>query len=341
MRNRQNADPGTRQRPIAAPLRLAIAAALAVGAAVLGACTGAPNREAEARELETAVRAMPGVTSAYVNYSNDITQGVTTSVSADMHDATIDQIEAVAARVADSHRQDFDEYKRSASFYVGGGTVEHRTDRPDRHTFVSPALVAADARAVRQLGSALPPPAAERRIDWARTDLGTELTLRETAGDSALGVVRSVIGEQPVPVRVFPAIRTDIAWKVDFPFGAEDEARVRAILARSPLPVRSVDVTAGHLARMTVATPDPAEARTALAALIDLVAPAPGHPLLLEWEQPRPSNSGELKFKGSVHVGGCSYTTRSAGEREPEKYYTAEAVALQRHLRDTYDTCPR
>ncbi|RDI46653.1 hypothetical protein DFR68_11058 [Nocardia mexicana] len=284
---------------------------------------------------------MPGVTSASVNYSNDITQGVTTSVSVDMRDATIDQIETVAARVEDSHRRHFDEYKRSASFYVGGGTVEHRTDKPDRHTFVSPALVAADARAIRQIGSALPA-AAESRIDWTRTDLGAELTLREAADDSALGAVRSVLGDQRVPVRVFPAVRTDIAWKVDFPFAADDEARVRAILSRSPLPVRSVDVTAGRLARMKVDTPNPADAHDRLVSLIELAAPTPAHPMLLEWVQPRPSNTGdELEFKGSVHVGGCSYSTKMSGERDPEKYYTAEAITLRQQLRGRYDTCPR
>ncbi|WP_460699944.1 hypothetical protein [Nocardia thraciensis] len=324
-------------------LRVGIAAAIAIAAAALGACTGAPDRKSEAQELEREVRALPGVTSAYVNYSNDITQGVTTSVSVDMHAATIDQIEAVAAWVADSHRQHFDEYKRSASFSVGGGTVEHRTDKPDRHVFVTPALVGGDARAIREIRSALPPPTTtESRIDWTRTDLGTELTLHDAADDSVLSAVRSVIGDQPVPVRVFPAVRTDIAWKVDFPFSADDDSRVRDILSRSPLPVRSVDVTSGRIARMKVATANSAEAHARLVSLIDTATPDPEHPMLLEWEQPRPSNTNsEPKFQGSVHIGGCTYNTKSAGERDPEKYYTPEAITLQRQLRDRYDTCPR
>ena len=61
-----------------------------------------------------------------------------------------------------------------------------------------------------------------------------------------------------------------------------------------------------------------------------------GHePVMVRWQE---DSNAERKLLGSVHLGGCDYGN-TLGEKEPEKYLTAEALDLQERLRGEFDDC--
>lgn len=318
---------------------IVLAAVLLAG--VLGGCTGAPDRESEAQELKQTVAAMPGVDRVHVIYSNDVSLGPNMDVSVQMDDASDDQIEAVVARIDESFRLDFAHFRRSAEFDVGVGTVKRATGDSSRQLPLD--SVSTDAQAIRQIGAAIPSiDPGKSQITWVRNDIGSELTLRDVSDHAVLRVVRSAIGNDPVVVRVLPEPSTGIIWDIRYPFGAEQEDSVRAIVSKSPLRVSALTASAGHLSRMRVTTSDPDTADTDLVSIIDLVAPTHEHPLFLDWDQAQSSNSGDQRrFAGAVHVAGCGYPTKLAGEQNPGSYYTDKAIALRDQLRAKYDACPK
>lgn len=317
-------------------------AVVGVTIGVLSSCTGAPDRESEARRLKDALEAVPGVDSTLVTYSNSFTLGPTIAVTVRMGDATIDQIESAASRIADSYRHDFSRYRQSASFWIGSGTVEYRSDNVARHVALAPEVVAADVRAVRRIRSAMPdPPSGRMQITWLRTAFGPELTLQGGVVGAELAAVRAAVGENPVLVRIIPVPRrTAIAWTVEFPFRSEDEDEVRRIVSRLPLNAMVVTVSAGHISELRVEAPDAADAYARLVSVIDVAVPTAEHPMMLKWDAGRvPGAVDRRRFRGSVHVGGCSYDSRSGGEMEPGRHSTDDAIAVQKRLRDEYDTC--
>lgn len=325
----------SRRTPGSAGLRIV---AMGVAVAVLTSCTGAPDRESEAKELDRSLEALPGVESSSVSYSNTYTQGTRIAVDVRLAAASVEQIEAVASRIAAGFRQDFGGFGQSATFRFDGGTVEHRSDSVDRPLDLAPAQVVADARAVRQVASAVQPSAGKPEITLGRTASGSELDLRGVADDVGLAAVRAAVGESPAFVQIFPESRAATFWTVRFPFRADDEAKVRETLARLVLRAPVVTVVDGRIAALRVVSPSAADAYPQLVSVIGAVA----HPMMLTWDEgAAPGASDQRRFRGSVHVGGCSYPDNTDGEMRPEKYGTDAALAMQKRLRDAYDTCPR
>lgn len=75
-----------------------IAPVLALLTALLTACTGTPDRTAEADAITAGVRALPGVQSAAGDYSNDYTAGTSYSLRVELApDVAAAQVDAVAA----------------------------------------------------------------------------------------------------------------------------------------------------------------------------------------------------------------------------------------------------
>lgn len=310
---------------------------LLVLVALVAGCAGAPDRTAQAARIQSEVEHMPGVKSFSASVTNDITSGVTLWISADMVDATEDQIAAVAARIEQLEGDDFDKYRRTVEFAVGEGLGVKREGDFDT------GRVAADARGLRQLTSALPKNF--ETASWFRSPTFGQVEL-EDAQHSAdiLTGVRDMIGGQSTRVMIMTTAGSrepfsnsrDPLWTVQFPFTAEDQKAVFDALAALPAPADAITIEDGHIARLSVDLATSRNPQSDLESVINTVGPSTSHPLFLEWKGY--TTDPNLRFEGSVDIDACTYPD-SGGEDHPEKYFTPDAIALQKTLRTRFDTC--
>lgn len=298
---------------------------------VAAGCTGLPGRPTQVKQLDAEISAMPGVEMYSASYSNDITHGAVLDLSIRMPAATEDQVTAVARRINEIKGDYFDGYDQSADFTVGKGLTLQRGERLD------PEQLGTDTRLIRQLGGALP----GSDINWFRNS-GTSIVIREAPPVAqSLAAVRTVVGNEPTSVEVMP-VGDDPMWRVGFPFSIEREQQIRQQLTGLPVRMAALTIEDGHLSYMSVGVGDTTSAYDDLAAVIEAVKPTPDHPLFLRWDVP--DNSGKTADDsgktggGSVHVAGCEYPG-TAGEQDPEKYYSPEALDLQRRVRAAFDGC--
>lgn len=291
---------------------------------VAAGCTGLPGRPTQVKQLDAEISAMPGVEMYSASYSNDITHGAVLDLSIRMPAATEDQVTAVARRINEIKGDYFDGYDQSAQFVVGKNLTIRRKEQLD------PEQLATDTRLTRQIGGALP----GSEITWFR-NTENRIEIREAPpAAQTLGAVRAVIGDELTTVEVMPA-GDDPMWRVGFPFSAEREQQIQQLLAGLPVSVNALNIDDGHLSNMSVNMRDTASAYGDIVAVIDAVRPTPEHPLFLMWNLP--DDSGKTGG-GSVHVAGCEYPG-TAGEQDPEKYYSPEALDLQRRVRAAFDGC--
>jgi len=265
---------------------------------------------------------MPGVENLTSNYSNDYTAGAKLYITVTMPAASDVQIADVARRMNDLKGTDFDGYTQTTEFVLGNRIKAEFAD------VLNPAQIADRSRRLRQIGSALP----TADIAWFG---GLDLRNSPPVAES-LAAVRIGLGTVPAQVVISPADRSPM-WTVDFPFNAQREENVQRQLSGLPLGLRAVTVKSGALSFMSVTVQDPKTAYQDLTRVIERVRPGPEHPVTLYWIGPE-AKYGGLKFNGSVHLSGCQYP-RNAGEEEPQKYLTPEAIELQRRLREEFDTC--
>lgn len=285
-------------------------------------CTGLPGRPAQVKQLDAEISAMPVVELYSAVYSNDITHGSVLDLSIRMPAATEDQVTAVARRINEIKGDHFEGYDQSAQFVVGKGLTIRRGEQLD------PEELGTDTRLIRQVGGALP----GSEITWFRD----RIEIREAPpAAQSLAAVRAVIGNAPTTVEVMPA-GDDPMWRVDFPFSAEREQQFQQLLAGLPVSVNTLTIADGHLSNMSVNVRDMGSAYDDIVAVIEAVRPTPEHPLFLMWNLPK--GSGKTSG-GTVHVAGCEYPG-TAGEKDPEKYYSPEALDLQRRVRAAFDGCP-
>lgn len=321
------------RRPLGWPCAVLLAAALATGCA--------PDRGAEADELEQAIAAMPGVEDARVVYSNDVSSGTGISIDVDVESASAEDVEAVARSIAAAYDEDFEDYEQGVDFLVPGGRVEYRPVEDEDEVELDPDQVVEDVDRIRGLATALEVAGngdTTADLRWQRGFRGTELQTSVGGDPASVAAVRKAVADERVRVVLPDREGTGAHWTIDFPFAQSDEASVRRTLARLAPQVREVGITDGHLARLVVDAPAPATARDVLDGLIQQVGASRSRPLMLEWDEDFGKGGRERRFRGSVHVGGCGYGD-NWGETEPEKFETDEALALQRALRQAYDAC--
>lgn len=287
---------------------------------------GGPDRSGAADDLERQIAQMPGVGTAYVVHTDDFTSGSVLGVSVDMIGADVEQVVDVAARIESIVGDDFDGYRRSATFRVAvGGDV-------DVVGVLDPAEVGDHTRIVREILTRQP----GTSITWTDRDSGQQVRTR--GADSA--VVFEALRHRPdAREPVTAVIVGEPRWSVVFPFEIDDEAAIRATVAGSPLPVEGLDITGGHVSALWVRVDDVTTAARDLPAVIDLFAAGAEHPILVRWDGPRPAERDAPFFGGTVHVGGCDYPD-NLGESDPERFHTADALELRAELRARYDTCP-
>ncbi|GAA1938374.1 hypothetical protein [Amycolatopsis minnesotensis] len=297
---------------------------LVAGCAVLSGCTtGLPDRTEQVRRLEAEIPALPGVAKFHVSYQNDFESGSSLRTTAYFPTATEPQIVAIAQRITDLTHGQFNGYQQEHEFVVGNRAQVTTGAEPD------PREVADRVRRLRQISSALP--AAE--ITWNGRGLDVH-DVPEAAVSFA--AVRGGLAGKPARVTVFTQ-GAGPSWEVDFPFDAEQERQLAAQMAGLPVEVTFVALKNGFLSSMNAGVRDPAKAYADLAAAIAALHATRAHPVYLTWHRDGEKGKG-LKFAGNVHVAGCQYP-RTAGEEDPGRYYTPEALELQRRLRTEFDAC--
>lgn len=302
-------------------------------AAVLVGCTGLPDRQQEADRIEAELRATPGVEKVYTVYDNSYEAGSSYDLEITMSAAPENQIADVSQKLAQLKANDFAGYRQTTTFVVAPNMKVRENDTPD------PAQLADRARTLRGIRTAVADSAAEWSAD--RLEL-------HTADDTAmLNAVRAQLGAKPLRVSVGPPSGGTATpptsmpyWDVDFPFDAAAEQRIRGQLASLPVRPRFVSVAGNQLSALDVGIANPETAYADLSAAITALRPSPPHPLYVSWHlNDQSANSAALKFAGSVDAAGCHYRTDTAGEQDPQAYYTPEALAIQKRLRAQFDTC--
>jgi hypothetical protein len=298
-----------------------------VAATALSACAQ-PDRSDQARTLEQAMAAMPGVQQADVRYTNDFSLGSNLDIEVIAKDADTAQIVAVAAAIEDRGSQDFDGYDRTATLVVAeGGVLE-------RHGTLDPASLGEEARTVREILREIP----GAEVGWVHRGAaaGHSIGFGSAPAGVALAAVRSRVAVDDLTVTI-GEFGDEPRWTVRMPFDMSEEQQVRGAVGQIPMTVQSLVVEDGHAAMATVLVEDESRAETDLDAVIAAFAPTEDRPLMLEWQDVR-ADRDEREFSGRVHVAGCAYPSK-LGESDPERFYTVEAMKLRDRLRAQYDTC--
>lgn len=302
----------------------------------LAACVTAPDRQAEADRLETEIRAMPGVQWLSVNYTNEFSYGSRLDLDVGMTTASEDQIGAVVARIDELTGPDFDGYQRTTEFTVAEFATIGRGAELWADSIID------DTRRVRRFRELLP----VGRLEWPRHPAtpASSLTVFDVeSADAAIVAARTAFGDLLVTAHFRPGHIEQRDWQVTFPFTVDQESIVRQRLSELPVTSGSIAVSGDTVTRLSVDATHPPTAEAHLEQVIAILRPPKESHLLLSWgDHSGGLDPGELRFAGVVDVGGCGYRhDRGAREQEPGRFYTPEAIELQRKLRAKYDTCAR
>ncbi len=277
---------------------------------------------------------MPGVDSVNIGYENSFERGSTLHVQVQLPSASVQQIADVATTVNKTVGDDFENYEQWIDFAVAADSrvMIKRAARLD------PAEIAHDARVARDIATALD----GSSVEWFRNDRAPtnrlEVKAPSSTATAGFAALRAVLGDNAVDVSLAAGA---IGWGVMFPFSLQDEVSIAQRIARMPVDVYAVSVgTDGAIARLSVALRDRGNGYDDLSAAITTAGGGPAQPLYVYWTANEKRPDPGLRFQGSATVGFCDYP-RTLGETDPEKYYTADAIALQKQVRERFDVCPR
>jgi hypothetical protein len=315
---------------------LLIAAALALPC-VVSAC-GAPDRKAEADQLEQAIKEMPGVQDSNVSYTDGFENGANVHIWVYLPDAAPKQIEDVVARINAVRGDAFKAFDQTAEFAV----TPNRTVRVKRGAELDSASVAADAESLRRLSVAVD--AAEISIFRNKSTAGLKLNEVTTLANNVFPAIRAAFGDDAhLDLDMLPASNIDEpSWRVAFPFIAAYQQRVDQQIAAMPVSIWAITVGLhGAIATLSVGLHNRDTAYQDLVSVIGITGAGPAHALNLSWRWEGDRADKSPNFSGSVQVGACGYIPNSEAELHPETYLTADARALQQRLRKQFDTCPK
>lgn len=298
------------------------AGALAVA---LAGCTGAPDREDEARDIRDRVAAMPGVTDADLVYDNDIWAGTRFELRVDMDTATDHQIGAVADEIDQLRGDAFDDFDQRAEINVARWTTLAGGDRlPD-----DAARIAAQLRRLR----------ADVQADSIRYGGGTDGSSVQVDGATATSevvdtVLRVFTDPPPDTIEVASEpVADDPYWDVRSRMSIADKERIDGQLAAlAPAQPGYVTVRDGRIVTLTMSVTSPAAAHQEIAHAVSVIGARPGQPVDLNWAAAAPVGTKGPRWAGSAAIGGCDRGSHM-GELLPD------ARALQERIRDEFGSC--
>lgn len=299
-----------------------ITGALAVG---LAGCTGAPDREDEARAIRDRVAAMPGVTDADLTYDNDVLAGTRFELRVDMDTATDEQIGAVADEIDHARGGAFADFDQRAEINVARWTTLAGSDRlPD-----DAAQIAAQLRRLRAEVQA-------ESIDYFAAAEGSSVRVYDaTATGRVVDTVLRVFTDPPpntIEVASEPG-SVDPSWAVRSRLSIADKQRIDGQLAAlAPAQPGYVTVRDGRIVTLTMSVTSPAAAHQEIAHAVSVIGARPGQPVDLNWAAAAPAGIKGPRWAGSAEIGGCD---RGSHMGEP----LPDAQALQERIRDEFGSC--
>lgn len=236
------------------------------------------DRSAEADRLRPMVQALPGVTSANVNYVNDFENGANLEISLNMTHASIVEIREAVVSIVEAEGSRFDDHRLETAIAVADrSTVEY--GGYGKH--LDAEEVAADATAIRALESRV----SAETIEWHHFDDHASLELWESNdSDADLQALVETVVSPSSHVYVRPNARQpQNAWDVDLPLTLEQVATAAALRDRLAMPVYQVDMRDGHISGLDVNLGDIAVANEKARAVVAAVAPTQSRPLTVTW----------------------------------------------------------
>ncbi|MDO3638046.1 hypothetical protein [Mycolicibacterium arseniciresistens] len=299
-----------------------VAGVLTIG---LAGCTGAPDREDEARDIRDRVAAMPGVTDADLVYDNDVMAGTRFELRVDMDAATDDQIGAVADEMDHLRGDTFDDFDQRAEINVARWTTLAGGDHlPD-----DAARIAAQLRRLRADVQA------ESIVYFAGTAGPSIKVNGATATGRVVDTVLQVFTDPPpdtVEVASEPA-SDDPYWAVRSRMSIADKQRIDGQLAAlAPAQPGYVTVRDGRIVTLTMSVTSPAAAHQEISGAVRVLDARPGRPVHLNWAAAGAAGARGPRWAGSAEIGGCDHGSHM-GELLPD------AQALQQRIRDEFGSC--
>lgn len=309
-------------------LPVALLVSLLALAALLSACTDAPDRSAEAQRIKQTVEAMPGVESVSMRYENGVLEGELFELKVTMPTATDRQVADVAATIDRMRADRFDAFDQSVTFYVAPVTSVRQPKDLDAADFEHGVALA------RQLNHRV----RAQSTEWAGSVAAGTATVKvyEAVDPSAaLDVLLELLGDRHGDLYVTGPDELPDAptWTVTGAFGPADKERIDAWLAAIPTTPVFMEAKDHALTQLNVVLADPATAYRDLVATIAATGAGPDRPLELLWRwRDDPSAYNEPRWAGSAEIGHCPTTPRS-------EVLVPDAAALQARIRDEFDSC--
>lgn len=298
----------------------------AVAVMTLAGCAGAPDRSAEARQLESTLDTTAGVTQADVRYENASGRGATLVVDVEVPEATAEQISAAVGAIERVRGDKFDKFDQHYNFWV---TAPGRKVSVQRDDHVDAAEVSRDAVALRGLAARV----AAGEVSWFRgADSASTLQMIDlrTPVSQTLNTIRAGLGpDTVVTADLRPAFPSPAPmWKVDFPFSAQQQDDIQERLSRMPARVVGVTIDNNAAIRvLTVALHQGSSVDQQVRQVIDAAGASELHPMWLRWLGPKGSGPGS---NGFVTVGACDYS---------DSMINPTGGVDEQQLRREFDTC--
>ncbi|OBB25347.1 hypothetical protein A5792_28590 [Mycolicibacterium peregrinum] len=312
-----------------APVAAALFVAVTVG---VSGCTGAPDREQEARDIKNHIAAMPGVSEVDLIYNNGIIEGVRFELKVDMAQATDQQVGAVAGELDELRGRDFAKFDQSMKIIVGKDiSITAGADLPDDTEHLTGL--------VRRLGIDAP----ARDIMWSvgsAPDSSEVQILEAQHPDHAVDAILRIFADRPPStIEVSAADRvTDPHWMIFNRFTPADKQRIeQQLAAAAPAEPGWIGVRDGWIDHFTFGVPTRETAYDDIVRTIHAIVAGPEHPVSLTWAWHGVKyRYDEPRWAGSAMIGKCEYVN---GDRTVSEPLVPEALALQQRIRDEFDTC--
>lgn len=306
--------------------------ALLVAAAVVAGCTGVPDRESQALDIEQRIAAMPGVSDVDLIYDNGVLEGTRFELSVDMVSATEEQIGAVAIEIDAMRGDDFAEHDQRVEIDIADGVSMGLPKlRPENSGFVAGLLRELDSRITAQSIELL-----RTSQDTTRIDIHDAV-----ATGTVLDTVLQVFTEQPIDqieINPPPGPNREASWWIRTRITPQAKRDIDARLAAAaPAAPRLIVFGDGRIVQLNVAIPSPETAYDDVVHVIDVLGAGPQRPLKLLWSwNDDPARYGDLRWSGSVDIGDCDGPNANTGS--PDDLVPA-AKQLQQRIRDQYGPC--
>ena len=290
------------------------AAAMFVAVVVsVSGCTGAPDREQEASDIQSRIAAMPGVSDVGLIYDNGILEGTRFELAVSMDRATDQQVGAVAAQIDELRGEDFAKFGQRVKIIVAKWTsLSAGTDLPDDIEHVSGP--------VRRLRAGVP----AGEMSWfsgaAPDSSRIEVRDAEKPGAAVDAILRIFADRPPSDIEVAPADRVGHThWKVFTRMTPADKQRIdRQLAAAAPADPGWISVRDGRVVHLTFGVPTQATAYDDIVRTIHAIGAGPDDPASLTWgwDGDR-ARFDEPRWAGSAQIGKCDYFGGDRTKSEP------------------------